>query len=437
MRLPPLRTLAVGGAIAATALALYARAGSAWFFEDDLQWLAGTLTFDPASLVDISSQVHFYRPIVALYFWIATPLFSGSPALFHWANNVLHAANGVLVLMVALSVGYRCGYAMAAAMFFITMPAYVEAVAWVSALAEPVATFFSLISVYGLVRGRREESKTWTALSIGGFVLALMAHESAAVLLPVLVVADWALVRTQGKDPWKAWSARARYLAPHAAILVTYLALDAFINSRSYLVEEGHYRVGMHAVRNLLAYVISLYVGKQNLPSFIAVAVVLVLLLVRGTPRVVFASAWLILWILPFAFFTWGNASRYAYTPAIGLGLLLAEALGWFEARVDGRLSPSTKRLVITALALFITVRFASFTVKAVDSFSRRTEPYRRVAASVQASPVSYIPGQVVTVDEETVRNMQFRYVEALVRWALQDPSLTVVVAPRQPQAPQ
>ena len=195
--------------------------------------------------------------------------------------------------------------------------------------------------------------------------------------------------------------------------------------------------MGVHAVKNLIAYVISLYVGKQNLPSFIAVALVLILLLVRGTPRVVFAAAWLILWILPFAFFTWGNASRYAYTPAIGLALLIVEALCWLKARLDGRLPPSARRLVVASLALFITVRFAAFTLKAVENFSRRTEPYRQLAVKVQAPPSPYVPGQVVSVDAHTVRDMQFRYVEALVRWVRRDPTLTVVVAPRQAQASQ
>jgi len=431
VRVPSVRTLTVCGAIAATALLLYARAGSAWFFEDDLQWLAGTLTFEPSSLVDFSSQVHFYRPIVALYFWIATPLFSGSPALFHWANNVLHATNGVLVFVVAATLGYRRGFAAAAGMFFVTMPAYVEAVAWVSALAEPVTTFFALLSLYGLVRGRREGNGRWTAVSIGAFVLALMAHESAAVLLPVLLIADWAFIRTEADAMPRTWIARVRYLAPHAAILATYLVLDAFINARSYLIEEGHYRVGLHAFRNLLAYVISLYVGKQNLASLVAVGLVLVLLVARGTPRVLFATAWLILWILPFSFFTWGNASRYAYTPAIGLALLLAEGLDWVGARLEGALSPRTRRLIVSGLAVFITVRFASFTLKAVDNFSNRTETYRQLAASVQATPKSYMPGEVVTVDLPSASNMQFRYVEALVRWSLQDPTLVVVIAPR------
>jgi hypothetical protein len=427
-----IRTAAACATVAGTALALYARAGSAWFFEDDLQWLAGTLTFQPSSLLDLTSQVHFYRPIVALYFWAATPLFDGSPALFHWANNLLHAVNAVLVFLVAGAIGYRRRFAFAAAMFFVTMPAYVEAIAWVSALAEAVTTCFALISLYALLRSRRTRSIAWRGLSVATFALALMSHESGVALLPLLFLADWAFVAGDRDPPpgVRGWLERAWYLAPHVVILAAYLLLDAYINTRSYLVEEGHYRLGFHFVKNLLAYVISLYVGKQNLASYIVVGLVLVLLLVRGTPRVVFQASWLVLWIMPFAFFTWGNTSRYAYTPAIGLAWLLAEALVWLDARLSNLAGTRTRVVLTAVIAAFITVRFGSFTVKAVENFSRRTEPYRQVAAAVERTAGSVPPGSQVVVDGSSTANMQYRYVEALVRWSLRDPNLSVVISP-------
>ena len=86
-------------AIVAAVFIVYRDVHSAYFFEDDFQWLAGALTYAPSSLVDVfgSGRSHFYRPVVELYFWIATPLFGGSPRLFHLASVVLHAANGVLL----------------------------------------------------------------------------------------------------------------------------------------------------------------------------------------------------------------------------------------------------------------------------------------------------------------------------------------------------
>lgn len=420
-------------AIAVAAAALYWPAGSAWFFEDDLQWLAGTLTFHPSSLFVFSAHEHFYRPVIALYFWAATPLFGGSPVLFHWANIVLHAANGMMVLLLARAAGFRPRFAFFAALLFVSMPAYVEAIAWVSALAEPVATLFGGASVFALLQARQVGARRWKVLSIVFFVMAVMTHESAVVLLPLLFIADWAFPRGNqqyvGHDD-SGWPRRVRRLVPFAIILVAYLLIDLSINRRSYLIEEGHYRLGLHAVENLLGYVVSLYVGKRNLPTFIGVGVVLTLLLLRGTPRVVFATGWLLLAILPFAFFTWGNASRYAYMPAVGLALLLAEALEWLDGRLGLVAKGPARAWITAAVAAFITIRFMTFTAEGVRNFSARTEPWRRISETVRLHHPHLPPGARVPLNADTVRGMKHRYLEALVQWEFRDPGLTVGVQP-------
>jgi hypothetical protein len=421
--------IAACAAIVLSVVSLYAPAGGAWFFEDDLQWLAGTLTFEPGHLLDVSSQNHFYRPVIALYFWAATPLFKGSPALFHWANILLHAANALLVLLIARAIGLRMRSAFAAAMFFLSMPAYVEAIAWVSALAEAVTTFFGGIALYGALRGRRDGSSAWRALSVVSFAAALMTHESAAILLPLLVIADRAFVRDE-EQRRSGWLRRLRFFIPHAMLLGVYLLVDASINQRSYLVEEGHYRIGWHAIENLLGYVVALYVGKRNLPTYVFVSATLVLLLLRGSPRVVFATSWLVLTILPFAFFTWGNTSRYAYTPAVGLALLLAEGFEWLESRLGRVLTRRAAAAAAAVLALFITARFGMFAFRAVNNFSHRTEPYRAYAATVRQTYPDPQPGSSITLDPRTSPTPHHRYLEALVRWEFQDPTLAVVLEP-------
>ena len=88
-------------ALVAVPFLVYRVAVSAYFFEDDFQWLAGTLTYHPASVFDLADRTHFYRPVIELYFWAATPLFAGSPVLFHLANVALHAVNTVLLFLLA------------------------------------------------------------------------------------------------------------------------------------------------------------------------------------------------------------------------------------------------------------------------------------------------------------------------------------------------
>ena len=417
-------------ALVGIALALYLPATSAWFFQDDLQWLAGTLTFEPRSLLDLNAHQHFYRPVISMYFWAATPLFGGSPVLFHWANNLLHAANGLLVLLLAGRLGLKPFFSFFAAVIFVSIPAHIEATAWVSALAEPVTTFFGIISVYAWLRVAPAASGAWKVLSVAAFCLALMTHESAVVLLPLLMLADWAFVQTPESTGWRGWPGRAACFTPHIAALGIYLLADLWVNSRSYLVEEGHYRLGLHAIPNTFAYVVTLYAGEQNLQSFIMVGVVLAALLVKGTPRVIFATAWLLLSILPFSFFTWSNTSRYAYMPAVGMGLLMAEGLAWIEARMRGRL-PDTVRLGLTGvLALFLSVRFMLFAAENISHFREGTERYRQFAVAIREQHEAPPAAGVVWVDARTVEALHFRYLEALVQWEFKDPTLKLSVRP-------
>lgn len=425
--------LAACAALIVVALTLYWPATTAWFYEDDLQWLAGTLTFEPAGLFDVSAQQHFFRPVIALYFWAATPLFDGSPVSFHWANHVLHAANALLVLLLAGAVGFRPRLAFFAALLFVSMPAYVEAITWVSALAEPVTTFFGILSVYGVLRARREGKSGWTLLAVVGFALALMTHESAVVLLPLLVLADWAFVPEPGgaRPPlWTAPVARLRRFAPYILLLAIYLAADLAVNRRNYLVEEGHYRIGLHAVENALGYVVTLYAGKRNLVSFIGVGIVLALLLLRGTPRVIVASAWLLLTILPFAFFTWETTSRYAYMPAVGMALLLTEALLWLEGWLARWMTARARIAFVSLLGAFLAVRFMLFAAENIENFTPRTERFRQLAAAIRERHPDPPPDAQIAVDAGTIETFQFRYVEALVRWEFRDPTLTLVVGP-------
>jgi hypothetical protein len=425
------RTIAASAAIVVTALALYWPATSAWFYQDDLQWLAGTLTFGPTDLLDFESQTHFFRPVISLYFWAATPLFAGSPAVFHWANHVLHAVNGLLVLLLARMIGFSPGFGFLAAVFFVSMPAYVEAIAWISALAEPVTTFFGIISLCAFLRARREASRSWKAASVIVFFFALITHESSVVLLPLLVIADWAFAAPATGEPIRRdILIRVRCFAPYAIPLVIYLAFDALVNQRSYLVEEGHYRIGWHAVENLLGYVVTLFVGERNLPTFIVVTIVLALLLLRGSPRAVFATAWILLSILPFSFFTWSTTSRYAYMPAVGMALLLAEGLAWLHQRLARGANHRVRVAVTGVLAVFIAIRFMLFAAENIENFSSRTEPYRRFAEEIRRAYPEPARGATLSVEAETADALQFRYIEALARWEFKDPSLALTVRP-------
>src|SRR5262249_49169950 len=151
-----------------------------------------------------------------VYFAVATPLFGGSPVWFHVANIVVHAANAVMLWLLAATMSADATYAFLGALFFAVQPADVDAVAWVSALAEPVSAGLGCAATLCFLRYRRSGSFWQYGVSIGSFVLALLTHESAVVFAALIPLADWADERqgSRAAMPYAGYGiALALYLA--------------------------------------------------------------------------------------------------------------------------------------------------------------------------------------------------------------------------------
>jgi 4-amino-4-deoxy-L-arabinose transferase-like glycosyltransferase len=194
------------------------------------------------------------------------------------------------------------------------------------------------------------------------------------------------------------------------------------------MVSEGHYRLGFHAVRNALDYVVWLYVGTRNLLSYAAIVAALSLILVGGTRHARFAIGWIFVALLPFVFFTWGNTSRYLYLPGMGFAILLAEGIAWLD-RLMARWPGTRWRLVVTNLVVAaVAVRFAVFASKTVRAFANATQPYRAYAAEIRASHPTLPDGAVITIEPAVDEKLKQRYLEGLVQWEYRNPTLHVRV---------
>src|SRR5688500_5069190 len=162
-----MKRIAPALAVAAAIAAVYWKAVGAYFYEDDFQWLMSTFTFQPWHIFDIGAYSHFYRPVIELYFWAAAPLFDGSPALLHAANIALHAANALLLFLFVREATNSERHGFLAALFFVGLPGYIEAIAWIGALAEPIGAVFGCLALWGFLRftnsgreGRRAISRS-------------------------------------------------------------------------------------------------------------------------------------------------------------------------------------------------------------------------------------------------------------------------------------
>ena len=401
---------------------IYRQAVGAYFFEDDFQWLVTRWSFHPSDLFDLSSRSHFYRPVIELYFWIASPLFGGSPVAFHLVGIVLHIVNGGLVYLVAAAVGMRRRFAFVAALLFVVQPSYVAAVAWVGAIAEAIGAFFGCAAICALLRFRCTGQVGWKALSLAAFGAALLTHESSVVFLPLIVLADW----TAGTWSWR-WRDIARTYAPFVVVLSAYLAVDLTVNARHYVIAENQYRLGFHMISNAFENIASLYVGERTLAAHVVVGLVLAAGLIRGTAQARLAVLWMLLAMLPFLPFNTANVSRYAYLPAIGLALLLAEGVAVLATRER----VTWRQVLIPLLVAFLAIRFAVFATKGVADVARRAETYRTFLSALRQTHPQVTNGQIIPIDRDTEKQMPIRYLEAAVQWEYRNPTIRLVVTDR------
>jgi len=307
------------------------------------------------------------------------------------------------------------------ALLFAVQPGYAEAVAWVAATSDLLLALWYLLALWMHLLFLRGRGVRFYAISLAAFAICLLTHESSATLLPMMIALEVTVVWERGDrvrgstssrraDSAGGLAGRALRYAPFALLLAGYLALEYVVNSRSYLVTEGHYQFGWHAVPHALQYLITLYVGRRDAVSYVLTAAVIAVLLLRGTPPVRFLVLWMLVTIAPASFFTWGNVSRYLYLPAAGFAMLLAEAILTVRNLVAERVSPRGARAAAIALTAVLGVRFAVFAAKVPAGFREWTRPYERYVAAIRKANPAPSPGSVVYVDRADARGVPATY---------------------------
>ena len=139
---------------------------------------------NPTSVV--SRYVENYAPVHLLLHAIEWKAFGLEPRGYHVVNLLLHALASWLLVFLLMGSGIPRGAAILGGALFLTHPANVEAVAWISQLKTTAAMVLALLAV--LAQPRRPLAGTLF------FALALLAKPTAAVALPALALIAW--VRT-------------------------------------------------------------------------------------------------------------------------------------------------------------------------------------------------------------------------------------------------
>lgn len=134
----------------------------------------------------------YYRPLTALTFYFDKVLWSLDPGFMHLENIALHAANVLLVFLIAGRIfadeGSRKFYLpLLGSLLFALHPINAEAVNWISGRYDLLAASFVLGSTLLIQKGVEARNYAYFILSSLSLFLGCLAKETALFFFPVAV----------------------------------------------------------------------------------------------------------------------------------------------------------------------------------------------------------------------------------------------------------
>ncbi len=318
---------------------------------------------------------NYYRPLFLLWLRLNDAVFGLAPWGWHLTSVLLHLGVTYGVYRLARRIIQDATWAAVAALVFGLHPVHIEAVAYVSAVCDPLMVLLLLSSFMCFLRncelpesaGTRKHR--WLAASLILYAMATLTKEPALLLVPILFVYEWIFRLEKNKSPIPAWQRgwmAIRRLGPYWVVTVGYLVARYFsLKGLSHTVTPlpwstevmtwpwvlGSYLKLLLWPVGLSAYYNPVYVTQPGLwncfvPGVaVLAAAAVVTLWVRGARNaatsdagliesraIVFAAAWIVLALLPFLnlrALPQGEIihDRYLYLASVGFSILVALAL--------------------------------------------------------------------------------------------------------------
>jgi len=270
----------------------------------------------------------YFRPAFQLSYLYDFLVWGLEPIGYHFTNLVLHWLTAFLVFLLSWLLTHRRVMALVASVFFAVMPIHVEAVSWFGARADGLVTFGYVLSVIFFVLFHRSRRARFLVFSMGAFIVALLAKESAVTLPLVLLTYDWLYHREvfgqilQGlKKHLSFWSVLLLYLVFR---MILWNSTGAFPAPRS-LSFPWDYLSQAYVLALVDPFLSDMTGGIRW--ALLALAG-LVLFIYRSRRELWFAAVWLGITILPSLFSLDANVfDRYVYLPSVGLVIALASVV--------------------------------------------------------------------------------------------------------------
>ena len=180
---------------------------------------------DQSTSLDTPPPLPYYRPLFTVMLTVEYHLFGLWPQGWHLVSLLLHILCSVGVFYVVRQLSSNSLVALIASVLFSVHPVHVESVSWISGMTDPLFGVFFLTSFYFYLKARSagdgDHSRGRASIiSLGAFVLAAFAKETALSLL--VLVFCYELIMASGQASSRLKAALGRTL-PYVAVAMIYL----------------------------------------------------------------------------------------------------------------------------------------------------------------------------------------------------------------------
>lgn len=342
--------------------------------------------FDPANITQ------GYRPMQGLYMYLLYHLFGFNPDGYHWAHNLLHAANAALVFLLVERLTKRLRLAFVAAILYATLPNYALAIFW-HAVVDPLAGFFYLLTLWLWMRFLETKHTRDYAITFVIFLFALLSKEIAIFLPLFMFLTQWWFI---GEKPNARRDLR-RY-APFLLAFIPYLYQVYQVQSRGEFVSQFGFRIGPHMLNNLIPYLAILaFPWQVDLPTdsifFIWLGIVIVVyagvMIVKHSAPMLFLALFAGLNIAPLLGFPLDYFhARYLYLSTISSAIILALIFEWLWHLVaPRRFLGLLVALGVVCLVVFNSTRVADAAAGLAEYTRQVRVPFRDISRAHPTFP--------------------------------------------------